>query len=400
MEKTRFLSISFPSCNNEIIAISHEDELSDFSELDEIDKFISKHKGNYLFMCLPFELKNEMEELQSSNKDLINFPKILIWKAELVMEIIDGNINILEGQMNKQFQELIDKYVNGKKTSEIPTIKFESQISKKDYLKNVQLLKNEIQFGNIYEINYCQQYFASNLNHIPSFEIFEKLKDLTKAPFSAYLNTEKFEVFCGSPERYLQKNGKKLISKPIKGTSKRGNDFQEDEFLKTKLNSDIKERAENIMITDLVRNDLSKIASKNSVNVDELCGIYSFGTVHQMISTISCELKQNTTFSEILKATFPMGSMTGAPKIAALKLIEKHEEFKRGLYSGSIGYMRPNGDFDLNVVIRSLIYNKADKILSASVGGAITINSDEENEYEECQVKIKKIIDIFDGRRN
>lgn len=400
MEKTRFLSISFPSCNSEIIAVSCEDELSNFCELEEIDKFIEKHKGKYLFMCLPFDLKNEMEELQSNNQDFINFPKILIWKAELVVEKNGEEIKILEGELTEDFQKLLDNFLGKKNIETIPKIQFESQVSKNEYVENVQKLKNEIQLGNIYEINYCQQYYASNVDYIPSHDCYQKLKNITKAPFSAYLNTEEFEIFCGSPERFLQRIGNKIISQPIKGTSKRGDNLTEDTLLKTKLKEDKKERAENIMITDLVRNDLSKIASKNSVKVDELCGIYSFGTVHQMISTISCELKQNTTFSEILKATFPMGSMTGAPKIAALKLTEKYEKFKRGIYSGSIGYIAPNGDFDLNVIIRSLIYNKKEKILTASVGGAITINSDEESEFEECQIKIKKIIDIFNDTKN
>jgi para-aminobenzoate synthetase component 1 len=165
--------------------------------------------------------------------------------------------------------------------------------------------------------------------------------------------------------------------------------------LKIQLKSDPKERAENIMIADLVRNDLSRIAKKNSVKVEELCGIHTFETVHHMISTISCELKENLKFSDILKATFPMGSMTGAPKISSMDLIEKHESFKRGLYSGSIGYFKPNGDFDFNVVIRSFLRNTANKYMSCSVGGAITIQSKPQKEYEECLVKVKRMVQLF-----
>jgi para-aminobenzoate synthetase component 1 len=146
------------------------------------------------------------------------------------------------------------------------------------------------------------------------------------------------------------------------------------------------------MIVDLVRNDLSQIAAKDSVKVDELCAIYSFETVHQMISKISCELDNSVGFTAILEACFPMGSMTGAPKIAAMQQIEAHEDFKRGLYSGSIGLIEPNGDFDFNVVIRSLLYNRNSQYLSCAVGSAITIGANAEDEYQECLLKAEKLI--------
>lgn len=188
-----------------------------------------------------------------------------------------------------------------------------------------------------------------------------------------------------------------MTSKPIKGTSRRGENKQQDEELKKKLKNDPKERAENIMVVDLARNDLSRIALKNTVNVEELCEIYSFETVHQMISTISCSINNVTSFTNILEATFPMASMTGVPKISALELIEKHEDFKRSIYSGTIGLIQPNGDFDLNVVIRSLVYNKQNKTLSCGVGGAITDLSVPEQEYEECLVKVKRILNAVNG---
>ena len=152
------------------------------------------------------------------------------------------------------------------------------------------------------------------------------------------------------------------------------------------------------MIVDLVRNDLSRIAVKNTVKVDELFGIYTFDQVHQMISTISCEVKAETTIKDILQATFPMGSMTGAPKIRAMKLIEKFEETKRGLYSGAIGYISPEGDFDFNVVIRSIQYNTLKMYLSFMVGGAITIASDAELEYQECLVKAKALFEVLERK--
>ncbi len=148
-------------------------------------------------------------------------------------------------------------------------------------------------------------------------------------------------------------------------------------------------RSENIMIVDLVRNDLSRTAVKGSVKVEELCQVYSFRQVHQLVSTVVSEVEKTTSPVDILKETFPMGSMTGAPKISAMKIIEEEEETKRGLYSGAVGYFSPTGDFDFNVVIRSILYNKENKYVSFSVGGAITSKSTPEKEYEECLLKAK-----------
>jgi para-aminobenzoate synthetase component 1 len=200
-------------------------------------------------------------------------------------------------------------------------------------------------------------------------------------------------VLCYSPERYIRKTVTKLISQPIKGTAPRDADAVKDAALAEWLKNDPKERSENVMIVDLVRNDMSCVAVKGTVRVEELCGIHSFETVHQMISTVSCEVGEDVSFTDILRATFPMGSMTGAPKYRSMQLIEEHESFQRGLFSGSIGYIDPNGDFDLNVVIRTVIHNAKNGYLSCGVGSAITIQSDPEKEYEECLVKVKKIMD-------
>ena len=202
-------------------------------------------------------------------------------------------------------------------------------------------------------------------------------------------------LICASPERYLQKNSNKLLSQPIKGTIKRSPEPVEDAQLKIDLKTSLKEQSENIMIVDLVRNDLSRIAKRGSVTVEELCTIYSYKQVHQMISSISCELKDNITFTEIIKSTFPMGSMTGAPKVSAMKLIEHYESSKRGLYSGTLGYINPEGDFDFNVVIRSILYNTKNKYASFMVGSAITDKSVAEAEYEECLLKAKAMFEVL-----
>ncbi|MBL4592808.1 MAG: aminodeoxychorismate synthase component I, partial [Flavobacteriales bacterium] len=282
---------------------------------------------------------------------------------------------------------------------EFSVIKIIQKTTKEDYLKNVKALKKHIQLGDIYEINYCQEYFADPDSYrdvkISPIDIYIKLNQKSPTPFSCFVKCEDKYLMSASPERFINKKGNKIISEPIKGTIKRGETEQEDEDLKEQLFNDSKERSENVMIVDLVRNDLSKIANDNSVKVDELCGIYTFPQVHQMISTVSAEVKENIDFDQIIKATFPMGSMTGAPKIRAMELIEKYEKTKRGLYSGTIGYIDDKGDFDFNVVIRSILYNKENNYLSFIVGGAITNQSDAEKEYDECLLKAKAMLEVL-----
>ena len=367
------------------------------NNLEKINSFINEYAGHYLFTCLSYDLKNEIESLTSGNKDNIGFPMAILWKPDLVFKINENNNSCLQGQPTDDDLEFLEKFINDtlKDNGAKESFDFQATTPKSSYLNHVNKLKKHIQRGDIYEVNYCQEYISYNTDLKSVKNIYFNLNKITKTPFSSFFQFDEFTIFCCSPERFLRKNKQELLAQPIKGTSKRGASTEEDKALIQNLKSDPKERAENIMIVDLMRNDLSKLAKKNSVKVDELCGVYSFETVHQMISTVSCVLKKNTSFVDVLKATFPMGSMTGAPKISSMKLIENHEEFKRGLYSGSIGYIDPNGDFDLNVVIRTMIYNRFEKTLSCAVGSAITIHSDAEREYEECQVKIKKMIDVL-----
>jgi para-aminobenzoate synthetase component 1 len=238
------------------------------------------------------------------------------------------------------------------------------------------------------------EFFLEQTN-INVSEIFKKLNAISSPPFASFFRVENFYLCSASPERYLKKINQKLISQPIKGTSKRGFSTEQDAKLMKILQENQKERSENIMIVDLVRNDLSKTAVKGSVKVEELCGIYTFKQVHQLISTISAEIPTETSPITILKNTFPMGSMTGAPKIAAMKIIEEIEETKRGLYSGGIGYFTPDGNFDFNVVIRSILHNSATKYTSFSVGSAITSLSNPEQEYEECLLKGKAMKQVL-----
>jgi para-aminobenzoate synthetase component 1 len=257
-----------------------------------------------------------------------------------------------------------------------------------EYLQHFESLASHIQQGDIYEVNYCLNFKAKAIE-IDPLSTYLRLNDQTQAPFSVFHRDEEHFLLCGSPERYLKKEGNSILSQPIKGTIRRGDTIEEDELLKEKLANDPKEQAENVMIVDLVRNDLSRIATKASVKVDELFGVYSFKTVHQLISSISCKVDPKTHPIDCIKATFPMGSMTGAPKISAMKLIEAHEDFKRGIYSGAFGYFKPNGDFDLNVVIRSILYNSKKQMVSFPVGGALTSLANANDEYHECILKAK-----------
>lgn len=396
------LPLAYFTSNNDqfqLLAIGCEDELSDLKAeaFSELDLFLEKHRNSYIFSCFTYDLKNRIEALESRNSDHVSFPELLLWKPRLVLELKGNSYHILQGTLNRETEVQVSKLLHEMQdaSNPLPTLSFQARIPKDEYLQHIANIRNEIQYGNVYELNFCQEFYAENCPDFHAWSLVKKLNTLSKAPFSAYLKTKDHEVFCASPERFVKKEGKTLISQPIKGTSKRGSNPEDDQKLIAKLQNDPKERAENIMITDLVRNDFSRIAQKNSVVVDELCGVYTFETVHQLISTIRCEVDEKRSFSSYLKALFPMGSMTGAPKISAMEISEREEAFKRGLYSGSIGYFKPGGDFDLNVVIRSFILNREKKYLSCGVGGAITINSVPEKEYEECLVKVKAMIQLF-----
>jgi para-aminobenzoate synthetase component 1 len=278
--------------------------------------------------------------------------------------------------------------------SSSPNLEIKQRIDEENYISRVTKMLSHIQRGDIYEANFCMEFYA-NEAIIEPIEIFQKLNTISNTPFGLFFKNKNQYLLCASPERYLRKQGTKVITQPIKGTSRRFSDPNLDLESKNALAQNPKERSENIMIVDLVRNDLSRTASKGSVEVEELCGIYSFEQVHQMISTVVSEVESALSPVDILRTTFPMGSMTGAPKIAAMKIIESLEETKRGIYSGAFGYFSPNNDFDFNVVIRSIAYNATNKYISFSVGSAITSQSNPEQEYEECLLKAKAMFEVL-----
>jgi para-aminobenzoate synthetase component 1 len=263
-----------------------------------------------------------------------------------------------------------------------------SRISKEEYLNLIGKLQQHILAGDCYEINYCQEFFIESVSLDP-LELYRALTIISPSPFSAYYSVDNRFLICASPERFLKRSGENILSQPIKGTA--GRDLENpahDKFLRTTLANSEKERAENVMVVDLVRNDLSKICKRDTVFVSELFGIYSFPQVHQMISTIVGKTRPDLYWTDMVARTFPMGSMTGAPKKRVLELIEQYEKSKRGLFSGALGYVKPNQDFDFNVVIRSLLYNRTRQYLAYFAGSGITFNSDPEKEYEECLLKV------------
>lgn len=354
---------------------------------------------DWLFGFLSYDLKNELEDLDSNNSDHLDFPNLHFFQPKWVFELVKNELNIYfpMSESRKKMQLLFKDIMQMEDVKNVSQkIEVKSRLSKEDYFKGFEHLKAHIQRGDIYEVNYCQEYYAENATLNP-ISVYQNLQHISTSPFSAFYRTNHRYLMCASPERFLKKMGEKLISQPIKGTRKRGKTVEEDNQLKEELFNCPKEQSENVMIVDLVRNDLSKTAAPFSVKVEELFGIYSFPQVHQMISTVVSDLKKDIHWTEALKQAFPMGSMTGAPKISAMQLIEKFETFKRGLYSGSVGYISPAGDFDFNVVIRSILYNSKNKYASISVGSAITALANPSDEYDECELKAKAMLEVLNA---
>ncbi|OXA76351.1 para-aminobenzoate synthetase component 1 [Flavobacterium aquidurense] len=392
---------------------SHTQDYSSFDCMMAVDAFTSlktdfqnafddlkqyqQTTKDWLFGYLTYDLKNDVEELKSANFDGLNFPDLFFFQPKKIF-LLKGNeleiryLLLCDDEVEEDFEEIVRSEKLEVKSLE--SLEIEQRISKEFYIEKVNKMLEHIHIGDMYEANFCMEFYAENAVINP-LDKFLKLNEISKAPFSVFFKNCKQYLLSASPERYLKKEGETIVSQPIKGTSKRFLDPIEDEKSKQFLESDSKERAENIMITDLVRNDLSHTAQRGSVEVVELCKIYSFLQVHQMISTISSKLDAQYAPVDVLKTTFPMGSMTGAPKISVMNIIENLEETKRGLYSGAVGYFTPDGDFDFNVVIRSILYNQENQYVSFSVGSAITAQSDPEKEYEECLLKAKAMHEVL-----
>jgi len=364
--------------------------------IQKFQEFQNENKGEWMFGYFGYDLKNEIEKLKSENPDETGFDDLFFFVPETVA-ILKGNELRIYGNSVKLKDVFSDAPVFYSENPIISNkISFKERVSKNSYLEIVEKLRQHIIEGDVYEVSFCQEFFAENLTINP-FDVYQSLGKISPQPFSSFVRIEDKYIIGASMERYLKKMGNKLVSQPIKGTIRRGNDAVEDEKLKDILLNDEKERAENVMIVDLVRNDLSRVCKAGTVNVEELFGIYDFPGVFQMISTVTGELLPEKNGLDAIKASFPMGSMTGAPKIMAMQIIEQYENTKRGVYSGALGYFAPNGDFDFNVVIRTLLYNASKRYLSLHVGSAITFDSVPEKEYEECLVKIKTVLKALEN---
>jgi para-aminobenzoate synthetase component I len=361
--------------------------------LEQLHQFISE-KNSWLFGHLGYDLKNEIEQTSSSHDDNVGFPTLFFFEPDVLIRFNERELTIETS--GEDPQEILNEILNARSFNQHvqPSMRLSSRLGRQEYIRIIEELKSHILRGDCYEINFCQEFFAEDVNIDPA-AVYRNLSIISPNPFSAFYRSEDKYLICASPERFLKKIGNKIISQPIKGTSKRLDDPFMDEVQKNELLNSSKERSENVMVVDLVRNDLSKICREGTVKVDELYGIYSFPQVHQMISTISGTLHSNANFCNIIRATFPMGSMTGAPKKKVLDLIEKYEKTKRGIFSGALGYITPEKDFDLNVVIRSIMYNSSRGYLSFQTGSGITFYCDAEKEWEECLLKAQAMMQVL-----
>ncbi len=348
-------------------------------------------QNDWCFGHFGYDLKNETEQLTSSHENKIGFTDLYFFVPQYVFQLSETELRI--GSLNDDHARVYDaicKEATAIAEKEM-AVRFHERVSKADYINSINSIKEHILRGDCYELNYCMEFFAEAAK-IDPLQVYQSLTAVSPNPFSAFYKVDNSYLLCASPERFLRKQGTQLLSQPIKGTVKRNvDDAVEDDALKQQLHSSKKDRSENVMVVDLVRNDLSRVCKEGTVKVDELFAVYSFPQVHQMISSIVGEVKEELNFTDIIRATFPMGSMTGAPKRKVIQLIGQYEQSRRGIFSGAVGYIAPDGDFDFNVVIRSILYNEASNYLSYMVGSGITFYSDAENEYEECLLKADAI---------
>lgn len=362
---------------------------------NKLRSFWKLHENEWLFGHLGYDLKNETESLVSEKPDGIGFPDLHFFVPSILLQLKGQHVYIETGSDPVQVFSEIESMPGSIFDINHSPVDIKSRFHVNDYKDVVEKIRQHILRGDCYEINFCQEFYAEGVVLDP-VTTYARLSELSPNPFSALYKLDDRYCLCASPERYLKKTGARVISQPIKGTAKRNPDNElEDQAAKEHLLTSEKERSENVMVVDLVRNDLSRICREGSVHVDELFGIYSFPQVHQMISTVSGELMEGINWVDAVEATFPMGSMTGAPKKSVMQLAERYERTRRGLYSGAIGYVQPGGDFDFNVVIRSMLYNAAAKYLSFQVGSAITFNSNAEKEYEECLLKAEAMMRVL-----
>ena len=375
-----------------LIAVGVKNELtSTGTGFGELEQFREQNPG-WVAGFFGYDLKNETENLTSSNADHLNFPDLYFFVPQYLFIFRRNEIETIADDPEEVLEAIESQVI--RPTDAIEPVNIQARFSRKEYLEIIAKIQHHIIRGDIYVTNFCQEFFAEEAIVDP-LAVFLKLNKVSPTPFSAFFKWRNNYIMCASPERFIAKRNSKLVSQPIKGTAKRGKNVAEDEAIKQALRTHTKEQQENVMIVDLVRNDLTRSAKQGTVKTEELFGIYSFEQVHQMISTVVCEIDDNVSAVQAIKNAFPMGSMTGAPKVSAMQLMEQYERSKRGVYSGAIGYFSPDGDFDFNVVIRTLLYNQTNKYLSFQAGSAITYHADAEREYEECLLKVRAIMEVL-----
>lgn len=366
------------------------------TSFDDLAQWHKQH-NDWLFGHICYEYKDRIEyKLSSVHLPSLQFPVLSFFCPAVVCYITaDKREFVVETRGRKAadvLEEILQETVPAREP--LPYLQFEHRVDKESYLQTIEKLRRHIADGDCYEINYCTEGYC-DVAELDPVQVFYRLNELSPAPFATYYKLDDKYLMCASPERYVRKEGDKIVAQPIKGTARRDGEKKKDEQIKTALQQSIKERAENVMIVDLVRNDLARCCKVGSVEVQELFGIYSFPQVHQMISTVSGTLDGDKSFADVLQHTFPMGSMTGAPKIKVMQLIDQYESSRRELFSGTVGYITPGGDLDFNVIIRSLFYNAASSRLSYHTGGAITYDSSAEQEWEEMRLKAWALEKLF-----
>lgn len=363
---------------------SHRSENGDFSELKQ---FRTKYKNRFIVTAIDYEYSYELETNSISSKD--RKAGLFYFVPEIII-IVRQNEVIIDSEDPAWVFQQIEKTLIESNFEKIGK-PFIASTSKEEYRRIFDKMYDNILKGYIYEINLCQKFYIRDI-HIDPYSTYIELNKKSASPFSVLFRNKEFFVLSASPERFIAKRNSTVISQPIKGTIARGSTEEEDELNKKNLLSSDKDITENVMIADLVRNDLSKYAKKGTVSKKSNLKLQSYSHVHQLVSTLSCQIEDDTDIIDVLAQAFPMGSMTGAPKISAMKLIDSLEKDNRGIYSGTIGYFAPDGDFDFNVIIRSLVYDQQSSELSFHTGGAVTYNSNLEQEYEECLVKASNIL--------
>ena len=381
---------------NAILAVDARESFisTEHHTFDRLEDFRPKHPQSWMFGFFAYDLKNEVEDLATPFPDPLGFPNAYFFVPSTLLRFTTTNVEIDAEDPQTVYHTILQKKVEPPKPCFKGTIR--ARMSKSDYMEAFDRMQWHIQRGDIYEVNLCQEFYAEDAQLQP-LDTYRLLNTISPTPFSTFFKSGERFILSASPERFLAKRNDTLVSQPIKGTAPRGASPEEDERIKTELRNNPKEIAENVMIVDLVRNDMTRSAQPGSVAAEKKLEVKSYQQVLQLVSTITCKKSTEISDTEAIRNIFPPGSMTGAPKISAMRLCDKYEASRRSVYAGTVGYFAPNGDFDFNVIIRTILYNAGNRYLSFHTGGAITYAADGEKEYAECLLKAKAILKTLEA---